>query len=592
MKGWQICQPLTASAHVGPGLLLERPLEPRREQGALRLGEVATFQVPIHDERDERAAFVPGFDLHGDAELPAGAVAMAAVHDPVPVEDDGLALAVGGDRRHKARELRVAHLRQEVGGRVEFELLDDLLNIIGRGDARTCRIGRGGMSLSRHRRRRRGGHRFGSCRIREAFGARAIPSHRLHRGVAKIGMGLVLVGWLGAPALRIGTRRDDGRDRKIPTFRDPLGLAGRFDEIRQLLVSMPVGSIVDLLEQGLQPSLESAQGIHVPAAHADHPHLGDEIASLASLFAKDYAVPGANLYFCHSATEDGRAIGQILAAYYRRAGHPIAAAVEIDDLQDEDPTRFRTRGLRNLAKAVCRIIRDHGAPDFAINATGGYKAQIAIAVLMGQSLGVPVYYKHERFDEIIAFPPLPVALDFQAWMRLSGLLFALDRDGTARAALSDVEPRDAEVLESLVERVEVDGEEYLDLSPTGQIFHETFRERFRSERDRVLPPAVPAAQKQPPRLGHHSLINMHRDAIGRYLAAITREIPQVVQCLTYYCNPDLPEPARFRRTGDRIEGIYSDGSFTVKFWVETLATTDGQRDAVVAALGEWLDDRR
>src|SRR5438093_1489422 len=83
--------------------------------------------------------------------------------------------------------------------------------------------------------------------------------------------------------------------------------------------------------------------------------------------------------------------------------------------------------VRNLAKAVCQIIRDHGASSCAINATGGYKAQIAIAVLMGQALGVPVYYKHERFDEIIAFPPMPVALDFEVWMRLSGLLFALER---------------------------------------------------------------------------------------------------------------------------------------------------------------------
>ena len=83
----------------------------------------------------------------------------------------------------------------------------------------------------------------------------------------------------------------------------------------------------------------------------------------------------------------------------------MVEAREIDDLQDADPKRFRTKGLRNLAKVVCGVIRDYGAANCAINATGGYKAQIAIAVLMGQALGVPVYYKHERFDEIIAFPP-------------------------------------------------------------------------------------------------------------------------------------------------------------------------------------------
>ena len=150
---------------------------------------------------------------------------------------------------------------------------------------------------------------------------------------------------------------------------------------------------------------------------------GAEINSLASLIGKGYAVADANVVFCHSDTEDGRAIGAILADYHQHRGHPVASACPIDDLQDKDPKRFRTRGLRNLAKVVCRVIREYDPSSCAINATGGYKAQIAIAVLMGQAIGVPVYYKHELFDEIIAFPPMPVAFNFDAWMRLSGVLF-------------------------------------------------------------------------------------------------------------------------------------------------------------------------
>ena len=138
---------------------------------------------------------------------------------------------------------------------------------------------------------------------------------------------------------------------------------------------------------------------------------GAEINSLASLVAKGYAAADANLVFCHSDTADGQAIGRILEVYFRRAGHSSVQARTITDLQDRDAWLFRTRGLRNLAREVCKVIRDYGAASCAINATGGYKAQIAIAVLMGQALGVPVYYKHELFDEIIAFPPMPVAFD-------------------------------------------------------------------------------------------------------------------------------------------------------------------------------------
>jgi hypothetical protein len=66
-------------------------------------------------------------------------------------------------------------------------------------------------------------------------------------------------------------------------------------------------------------------------------------------------------------------------------------------------------------------------------------------------------------------------------------------------------------------------------------------------------------------------------------------LPQVVHCATFYYNPDLTERTRFRLGRDGIEGIFSDGSFTVKFRVETSAQTPGQQAAVVAALNEWLN---
>jgi putative CRISPR-associated protein (TIGR02619 family) len=316
---------------------------------------------------------------------------------------------------------------------------------------------------------------------------------------------------------------------------------------------------------------------------------GAEIGSLASLVAKGYAVADANLFFCHSDTPDGHAIGGILAGYYRRKGHLLVSARTIEDLQDADPKRFRTRGLRNLAKTVCRIIRDYGPANCAINATGGYKAQIAVAVLMGQAIGVPVYYKHELFDEIIAFPPMPVALDFEAWMRLSGVLFALETD-VQPADILDDDPEDTETLESLVDRTTVNGEDYIELSPTGQIFHETFRERFRTHRDQVLPPAVPAGEKRPPQFEDSGHMDKAR-GLKAFLQAVTDQVPQVARCATFYSNPDLPRPSKFWVGSDGIVGQFGDGKGLVKFRVDTRATTRGQMAAVAAALNEWLASR-
>lgn len=314
---------------------------------------------------------------------------------------------------------------------------------------------------------------------------------------------------------------------------------------------------------------------------------GAEVNSVASLVATGYAPPDAGVFLFHSDTDDGRHIAGVLARYFRARGHAPVEAVAVADLQDKDPKRFRTHGLRNLAKRLSEKVRGFTPAACAINATGGYKAQIAVAVLLGQALGIPVYYMHERFTEIIAFPPLPVALDFEVWLHASGMLGVLERSAAPvpRAAFAaDWDER----FESLTESVLIDGADYLELSATGQIFHDTFRERFRSNRDRVLPP--PAAKKFPPRLEASGWPGEYPE-VGRFLDRVTNEVPQVVRCTTHYFNPDLAEPTRFRESRGGVEGIYSTGGATAKFVVETTAQTPGQCAAVVAALNEWLAAR-
>jgi putative CRISPR-associated protein (TIGR02619 family) len=311
---------------------------------------------------------------------------------------------------------------------------------------------------------------------------------------------------------------------------------------------------------------------------------GAEINSLTSLFARGYAPADCSLFFFHSATPDGRAIAAILRDYYRARTQAPVKDVEVEDLQDGDAKRFRTKGLRNLARKLCAVIRDYSPPACAINATGGYKAQIAIAVVLGQALGVPVYYLFETFPEIIPFPPMPVALDYELWMRASGMLFNLD--GCRDLVPADVYAEEwDERYESLVVREGIDGRDYVELSATGQIFHETFRSRFATTHDRVLPPAVPLGQKKPPHIEHSG--HMPKD-VKPFLVRVTDDVPQVARCATFYHNPDCPERTRFRLGRDGVEGILSDGSYCVKFRVDTSAQTAGQQAAVVAALNEWL----
>jgi putative CRISPR-associated protein (TIGR02619 family) len=325
---------------------------------------------------------------------------------------------------------------------------------------------------------------------------------------------------------------------------------------------------------------------------------GAEINSINDLIERKYCSEKIHLVFCHSATTDGRHIANILQHYYQISRYSVTLK-EIEGLQDRDPKEFRTKGLRNLAKQICQTIREFGSDYCAINATGGYKAQISIAVLIGQTLSVPVYYKHEQFSEVIAFPPLPIAFDINLWLEKSGWLATLNRNGDVAVAVSDPEIK-ADLKEDLDERIlplieseklEENGKPYilLELSPMGQIFYETYVGYFKSDRDQFLPPPLTPQQKKYPTLTEHNW-ETAKSNIEKYLKSLVDQVPYIRTCRTHYWNRDLSQPTFFRLKADDIEGVLSDGNWTVKFIVETTASTPGQRLACIADLNHHYSE--
>ena len=316
---------------------------------------------------------------------------------------------------------------------------------------------------------------------------------------------------------------------------------------------------------------------------------GAEINSVTDLLAQQVVERGY-LHLFHSETDDGKAIAQILQFYFTQDRWQVRIHC-VEGLRDDDPNLFRTQGLRNLAKLFGERVREsrQNFMPCAINATGGYKAQIAIAVLMGQALDIPVYYKHERFDAIIPFPPMPVALDFSLWQRASGMFMVLSRSNACEPWKDFSEDWD-ERFEPLINRVKIGGEDYLELSATGQIFHETFRSRFQVLKETSLPRAANNREKEPPKLGKHAY-NQARDLILHFLQEVTLRKPYVRYCHSTYWNPALSESTRFRLSGENIQGIYSNGTWCMKFRVITTTEDSDQLAGVVADLNDWLDAR-
>jgi putative CRISPR-associated protein (TIGR02619 family) len=311
---------------------------------------------------------------------------------------------------------------------------------------------------------------------------------------------------------------------------------------------------------------------------------GAEINSCHSMILAGVARDDCTLVFIHSETPDARRVAEVLKRIFTARNHPVEI-VEVPGLQDENPEKFRTEGLRNLANKICDVLRRNGTTQCAINATGGYKAQIAVAILIGQSMQVPVYYMHERFNSIISMPPMPVAPDMNLWTRHKKLFYQLE-DHRERP-VDEIDYQPTAELEGLVEVVHIDGRDYAELTATGVAFHRAILQRPGADHTLMPRDAKPEEKERPNYKQGEAHVAKQWPKIEPYLEKLTKEIGPVKCCVVNYYNPDLPSRNEFKLAGDCIEGTYSNGTFTVRFEVQSTAELPAEMRAVLESVNKW-----
>jgi putative CRISPR-associated protein (TIGR02619 family) len=305
-----------------------------------------------------------------------------------------------------------------------------------------------------------------------------------------------------------------------------------------------------------------------------------EINSVDSMFKHKYLGLTKRCLFLVSDTREGEFVGAVLSQYIQSSKCQCAFIESeyqvITGLSDTDIKLFRNTGLRNLVRLIGKETRKTGASNIIINATGGYKAQISFAGMIGQALGIPVAYMHEKFSECIMLPPQPVNLDMEFWLENSEDFFALN-DGTPIPD-SEYIKRNSK-FESLIETIHDGPLPLTSLSPTGQLFHESFSERFTKKQQTLLPAAADIAPEKKKRTYEDKNHGKHPGLVAWLDKLCT--LPFVKSIATEYYNPDLNEPLSFRITSncraDQIYGIFSNAGATTKFFMTTTATTDIER---------------
>ena len=174
-------------------------------------------------------------------------------------------------------------------------------------------------------------------------------------------------------------------------------------------------------------------------------------------------------------------MGKFLEAYYCDKAL-LAEAKLVGGLTHYDPKKFSRTGLRNLvlelSKIVCdRINTDEAKKYCAINATGGYKAQIAFAAVVGQTLNLPVYYLFEEFNDIIKLEPLPIDFDRDLWITHYGLFSKLSKEEAILENEIDFKEVDSRVRD-LLDKTDIDGKYYFAMSPILELMHQGFLMRW------------------------------------------------------------------------------------------------------------------
>jgi putative CRISPR-associated protein (TIGR02619 family) len=178
------------------------------------------------------------------------------------------------------------------------------------------------------------------------------------------------------------------------------------------------------------------------------------------------------IVFLHSHTDDGRRCAEALQRYYDRRGHH-AESIEVRDLSYVE-SRFKLQGLRALVAALAERIgweRAQGRT-VVINATGGFKAEIAYATLVGLLFDVPVYYIHELFNDLIEMPPVPVAWDYAVLAEWEEFFDWIDAEPRATVDVDRYRPSPPQEVRMLLKD---DGDGCTYLSPAGEAYFRAYR---------------------------------------------------------------------------------------------------------------------
>jgi len=181
------------------------------------------------------------------------------------------------------------------------------------------------------------------------------------------------------------------------------------------------------------------------------------------------------LYFLVSDTPEGQLCGRLLAQFYSAQGHESESRV-IKRLSNQS-SGFVQYGLRNYVQELSDIIikTQRNGVAVEINNTGGFKAQVAYANVVGLIFRIPVFYIHENFEDIVYMPKTPIQWDMSLFFENESFFEWIEEDARTHQEVKQRQESHDERIQLLLDE-NTDGYTYL--SPLGLAYLSSFRDEI------------------------------------------------------------------------------------------------------------------
>jgi putative CRISPR-associated protein (TIGR02619 family) len=198
----------------------------------------------------------------------------------------------------------------------------------------------------------------------------------------------------------------------------------------------------------------------------------------------------------YTSTKEGEMCAKVVASKLKKEGW---TNIELRQLHlEENEVQFERKGLRELVNTLIEEITKAQRQDreVIINATGGFKAEVAYTTMVGMIFQVPVKYIYQFFKNPITFPVLPVTWNIDLLLEYEEFFSWIDCEPRKNL---EVEQRlsylpDRAAISALLLPPDNDNEVFL--SPAGQILWSRVRQQKELAEMIEEPPASKIANSQ------------------------------------------------------------------------------------------------